>query len=253
MVQSHAHLVVDVTDCLYESENYKDALTFYEALKQVPDKMTADTYLQMGKCLLYEDRADDAEKAFREACAIDEANIEARIELARMYEKMDEAEQAFIYVNQVLDLESIKEPRMYRRRRANFTSDANPAKPAKSFLPPVPNSARHRGRRAAAEREANSAELAEMLRERYFVLRKETDKMRTGNPRAMDAWMDAARALTEDFRTCRAFYPWDRKEFEGYTTEEALQAQTSLRLDLKALNEQHAQSKCLLLVEMGYC
>jgi general transcription factor 3C polypeptide 3 (transcription factor C subunit 4) len=236
-------LVLEVADSLFEAEQYKNALVFYEALKQASGQMTASVYVQMGKCLLYEELPKEAEESFHAACKLDEENIEARVELARMFEKMDEAEQAFTYVNQVLDLESIKQPKIYRRRNKN----ARPApKPKPQSLLPTGPKPRYKGKKVPTPEweglQEEEVYLAEQLQDRYYILRKETSRMRSGDHRAMDVWMDAARALTEDFRSCRAFYPWDKKEFEGYSAEEQIQAQMSLKLDLAALAKRHAQS-----------
>lgn len=240
MVKSHSHLVADVAKSLYEADQHKDCLMFYGALKQLPNEMTAEGYLQMGKCFLYDDRANEAEAAFKEACNIDKTNIEARIQLARMYERMDESERAFIYVNQVIELESIKQPKMYHRQRGPALIEPQPGKTL------LPGPARALRRKKARElRDIQRANFAAELRDRYLELRKETDGMRAGKHRATDAWMDAARALTEDFRSCRAFYPWDRKEFDGYTKDEAHKAQLVLKRDLQVLHQEHVEGECI--------
>lgn len=208
-------------------------------MKQVPDQNCAELCIAIGRCYLREDLSKDAEEVFREACFLDETNIAARVELARMYEKMDETEQAFDYVNQILYLESHKRTKLYSTHNL-------PVQPggSKSYLPNENvNNARLKKPPPVPEKVMNREALADNLRTEYTILREKTEGMRAGNAKATDSWMDAARQLTEDFRSCKAFYPWDRKAFEGYTAEDQIRAEQNLKLDFKVLSQMHGEGK----------
>jgi general transcription factor 3C polypeptide 3 (transcription factor C subunit 4) len=278
-VSSHPHLVLEVAGLLEDAGHNKDALLFYKALKQVPGQMDAPALIQMGKCLLKEERNKEGENVLLEAARIDQKNIEARVQLARLYEKIDESEQAFAYVNQVLDLESARQPKMYRRRLLPPVAIAPKPAPApiaptpEPIAPPQPKavpelrqasepkvSSRTRPVLTEQDREIEEAYYTGHLRDKYLILAKETDAMRSGDYQAITVWMECARALTEDFRSCKAFYPWDRKEFDGYTKEEQHEARRALESHLAALSRRHAKGwlctfslprKQLTLIDIG--
>ncbi len=77
---------------------------------------------------------------------------------------------------------------------------------------------------------------AEELGNHYQTLREEHDYMRAGDMDATEAWLEAAAALTDDFRSCKAFYPWDKYvKFMGYSGESRFHAVTPLDADLTAM------------------
>lgn len=203
--------------------------------------MTASAMVQMAKCLIREELVEEAEARLLEACKLDDRHIEARNELARLYERLDEPEQAFIYVNQVLDLESEKKPRIYRARKrvvhqmkekaiANEKADAK----AKSNILPL-----NKGSRQIVE-QREEANIAMHLWDCYRTLQTETQGMRNGDAVAMDLWMEAAQELTEDFRSCKSMYPWDRKDIDVYSTEDQQEAKKAFKLELASLATYHA-------------
>lgn len=228
-----------VGDVLERAGQVRDAVLFYKALKEVPNENTAELCVSLGKCFLRDDRSKEAEECLREACLLDTANIEARVELARLYERLDEREQAFDYVSQILELESNKRIKLYgahnlpvppkekAKRKSGHSKSKTPATKPRKVAAAVP------------EREA----ISEALRETYKVLKDNTKGMRAGNSSAINLWMDAARMLLDDFRSCKAFYPWDRKQFDGYEPADRLRAEQNLRIDIKILSQMHGQSK----------
>ena len=248
----YSELYLQVAPKLLEAGLYQDSLAFYLALKRHPSLVTPSLYIAMGKCFLG-DRLDfKAEDCFQTAIQMDDDNIEARMELAKMYELVGEQEQAFIYVNEVMSIKRSQNTRLrpgqkLGRRRARI--DGPPSEPSEpqtdgSIMDNrVPRTYKTRRLAAPAEKQIQEAARAEQLQAQYYTMRTEHEGMRHGEARATNEWMDAARDLTDDFRSFKAFYPWDKYvKFLGYTGGSRAQAETSLDSDLTAMAERLSRS-----------
>lgn len=170
----------------------------------------------MGRCHLALRENTKAEECFQTAIQVDEANIEARIELAKLYESQNEGEQAFIYVSEILSLRK-EQNSVPKERRGQFEAEDNTG----TFMPPKrqPKSY-YKPRRLIDPKEKQRQEVsrAERLQEHFELMRSEESGMRAGQVGASLAWMEAARELIEDFRAYKTFYPWDTYvHFLGYT------------------------------------
>ena len=243
----YPEMLIHVGDLFEHAGKVSEALLFYRAVKAVPDENTAQLCLSIGKCCLQDDRTKEAEESFREACLLDHSNIQARVELARLYERLDEAEQAFDYVSQILELEKNNRIKLYGAHnlpvRPTAEDARKPGKPGRR--PQASTKAPVKRQKKVVLAPATRDAIAEALRHNYTVLKEKTAGMREGRSDATDYWMDAAKALTDDFRSCKAFYPWDRKEFDGYTKDDQHRAEQNLNLDVKVLSQMHGQSKYL--------
>ncbi|KJR87796.1 general transcription factor 3C polypeptide 3 (transcription factor C subunit 4) [Sporothrix schenckii 1099-18] len=77
----------------------------------------ADALVLQGKCNLELHDHAAAEECFLAAIEADDENIDARYELAKMYEKAQEKEQAYILVNEALSLEAAQQKRQQLQTR----------------------------------------------------------------------------------------------------------------------------------------
>lgn len=169
----------------------------------------------MGKCYLNENRNREAEESFQQAITLDQDNIDARVQLAKLYEALNEQEQAFIYVNEIMNLRRLQNSRKKQQKSQDITQDNDTLMPTvtrtKSYYKPkrlINVEERQRQEQAASDR----------LQEQYSVMRLERDAMRAGDEKATLAWMEAAADLIDDFRGFKTFYPWDKYvRFLGYT------------------------------------
>lgn len=192
-------------------------------------------HLQIGKCYLRGGHEREAEESFQTTILLDQDNIEARVELARMYEDLDDQEQAFIYVN---DLIRLRREQSSRKRQSE--EDENNAFDNDVLMPTaVRRKSYYQSKRLMnkEERRKQEAETAERLLEQYSLMRLERNGMRAGDPRATKAWMDAAADMIEDFRSFKQFYSSEKyMRFLGYTTgtgrEQPLTGATPLDTDL---------------------
>jgi general transcription factor 3C polypeptide 3 (transcription factor C subunit 4) len=232
----------EVADQLRQAGLYQQALTFYQPLQQVPEQALASLHLQMGKCYLGGKLNRQAEECFQTAIQIDENNIDARIQLAKMYEALNEQQQAFIFVNEILSLRKTQDPRAPQERPKVGGSQMK----ENSFMPTKSEQrSYYKPRRLvdSTERQNEEAARAKRLQEQYAIMRMEHGGMRDGHDGSTRAWMEAARDLIDDFRGFKTFYPWDKyAHFLGYTGNARLQAETPLDKDLVAMANRLSQS-----------
>lgn len=102
-----------MASALYEKNNYSQSLRFYEPLWDIPDALDANALLRAGRCYLNLGDKRQAEECFTAAIDVDELNyqpcIDARLELARMYEAAREEREAYILVSEALRLQEAQE------------------------------------------------------------------------------------------------------------------------------------------------
>jgi general transcription factor 3C polypeptide 3 (transcription factor C subunit 4) len=245
-ISDYASLFRQTADQLVEGGLYARALDFYQLLRRAPDAVDASLLIQLGRCLVRLENYKEAEESFQSTIQIDAKNIDARVEMARMLEQMDEPERAFELINEVMILRkktgnsSIKEPpRKKRKYVRKFKTGIEKASPKKQQSQP------DKGREEQSQNQGKESKHAtgditdeEQLRAQLFRLRKYRDEMRNGDVDAIQIWMEAAGALTDDFRSFKSFYPWDKYvRFEGYFPDSRVQAETPLELDLRAQTE----------------
>ncbi|CAK7230546.1 transcription factor TFIIIC subunit tfc4 [Sporothrix eucalyptigena] len=87
----------------------------------------ADALVLQGKCNLELHDHAAAEESFLAAIEADEENIDARYELAKMYEKAHEKEQAYILVNEALSLEAAQQKRQQQENQGAESNEQTAA------------------------------------------------------------------------------------------------------------------------------
>ena len=233
---------------------YQNALSFYQSVKRVPGLATASVYIQMAKCFKGNGLEFKAEECFQTAIQVDENNIEARIELAKMYEALNQQEQAFIFINEIIAINrreesqniSPRKPRRQYRKKGALPLPAPPPESSndQSFVS-IKRPRTYKPRRLAdpAERVKEETARADQLQRRYLTLQREYERMRVGDGTSTQKWMEAAKDLVDDFRGCKAFYPWDKfVRFLGYSRDARIQVETPLDSNLIAMADRLSQS-----------
>jgi general transcription factor 3C polypeptide 3 (transcription factor C subunit 4) len=231
-------------DCLQDSGFHQQALIFYQALHQTGKQTDPSLHLRMGKCYLAQKLNTQAEEFFQLAIQLDECNIDARVQLAKMYEDLNEQEQAFIYVSEIMKIRRMRDSEKWRRVGAEGHSNND------DFYMPtkLKRKTRYTPRRLVdpSERQKQESLRAERLQEQFAVMRLEQNGMRAGQEGPTLAWMEAAQDLIEDFRGFKTFYPWDKYvHFLGYAGVAQAQAQTGatpLDADLAAMADRLSHS-----------
>ncbi|KAM0318904.1 hypothetical protein ACHAO8_001382 [Botrytis cinerea] len=238
LIEEFPHLFEEVADTLAEKGYNKDALDYYLPLAPGVGSEGASLQFKMGKCWLGEKSDQEAELCFQNAVQMEVDNIPARMELAKLYERLNEKDQSFMYVNEIIAI------RRTQRQNENpsfgtGSSDPAPSKKTRRKHTSFPGIRRGQSRYAPrrllnpAERKKEEAARAEHLQDQYSIMKTELEQMRAGDPTATYKWMEAAEDLIDDFRAFKTFYPWDKYvKFLGYTHDDKFQAETKLETDL---------------------
>ncbi|KAI9740756.1 MAG: transcription factor TFIIIC subunit tfc4 [Claussenomyces sp. TS43310] len=217
-ILDYPDLFREVASSLSEAGAYEDALAFYEALSAISEQDDLSILLPMGKCYANTNRVEQAEECLRMLADLDAYNIEARMQLAKLYEAIDDQEQAFFYINEVF---ALRRRPAAKHCRTNSAS-CDPILSEETLVPArASRKSYYKPKRGlnSAERQREEILRAERLQEQYSIMCLQHSSMRSGLDGPTRAWMDAARDLIEDFRGFRTFYPLDKYlRFLGYTT-----------------------------------
>ncbi|KAI1094687.1 TPR-like protein [Rostrohypoxylon terebratum] len=106
------HLLLEGATALFEAGYLQMALRYYEPLRE-PDLLDTESLVRAGRCYLSIGDKRQAEECFTAAIDQDEINseacIDARYELAKMYEAAREEREAFILVNEAIRLQEVRD------------------------------------------------------------------------------------------------------------------------------------------------
>ncbi|KAH0526175.1 hypothetical protein TsFJ059_009531 [Trichoderma semiorbis] len=206
------------------------AIRYLELLRASTEEADATLLVQLGRCYLATGQQSTAEECFHAAIDADEYNIDARIELANMYEKAREDEEALILAAEAMALKeaqgqppgeaSTKEQlhtfsisdRGIRRMAA-----AQPRGGPKQAKPKPAQTARILPRRYRAKRFANPDKRRQDERSRaiklsrqYELVRGLKQQIKSGSNDLIPVWMESCKELVDDFRSLKRFYTWDK-------------------------------------------
>lgn len=119
MVEEHQEQMLEIATALYEKDQMSWALRYFEPLLGVPDLMNSSDHLSTGRCYLDlgdKRRAEECFAAAIDADEQDEASIDARYELAKMYEAAREEREAYILVTEAMKLQGAREEEQEEER-----------------------------------------------------------------------------------------------------------------------------------------
>ncbi|PNH36889.1 hypothetical protein VD0004_g9878 [Verticillium dahliae] len=102
-------LIRDIADALNSSGDALRALDYYELLRNSVYGQDPDLLLDLGRCHLTKGDTGAAEDCFLLTIQVDDSNIDARIELAKIYEDAREDEEALILVTEAIALQGAGE------------------------------------------------------------------------------------------------------------------------------------------------
>jgi general transcription factor 3C polypeptide 3 (transcription factor C subunit 4) len=268
VVLNNHYVCSEVAESLCAVGNFTMALQLFETLKLIPENCTANLYTQIGTCYLAQDEDIAAEDCFQRAADLDQNNTEARGHLANLFRKQGKQKQALDMANHVVQLIQIQNASKPRRKYDKLYRDlvlspgGNTTPYVRNLLPlqpkPVNGELREQtpmiamGKIVAQpmakpiltpeDRLLAEAQASKTLATHFLILGRERERMRAGVFPSIRLWVKAARALTNDFRSFKAFYPQDKSlKFSGYSATDIRQASTPLRDDMRALASQLSQ------------
>lgn len=230
-------VIKELADQLFETRRITTALDFYNFYGRLNGTFDSETLVQLGKCYLEMQDQATAEEMFIKAIEEDDDNIDARYELAQMYEIAQEHEEAFLLANEALQLQhdqrqddedkdyEDEEPAVIKeRKKRNFRKKYQRTKGTKATKTKTKVDRPKRVRRQYVRRMASKAKrelyehnVTESFRNKYQRVQDLRESMASGNKEVQDEWMAAAQDLVDDFRSFKEFYPWDKYlTFMGY-------------------------------------
>lgn len=226
-------MVFDIAEALAYCENASLAIKYYRLLRDLPGGNDAAVSLQLGRCYIMKGESAIAEEYLLAAIDADQDNIEARIELANMYEKAREEEEALILAAEAMALREAQgqdvgggydpsnqqmsrsnaqiESRLPRRRDGLHQREQRKLKlntaAVKGLLP-----RRYRPKRLAGADKRRKEEQARALKltEQYEVVRRLRQQINDGREDLLSAWMASSKELVDDFRSLKKFYTWEK-------------------------------------------
>ncbi|KAK1992952.1 RNA polymerase III transcription factor tfiiic [Colletotrichum falcatum] len=231
-VEDFPYLIRDIADELFGVQRYSEALDYYELLRHSIYGQDSTLLLHLGRCYLAKSDLVAAEDCFLVAIEVDESSIDARIELARIYEKAKEEEEALILVTEAIALQGISDDGdqfgdgrgdqggnlglSAPGARASALANGNkPRRKRETKRGPVSSRIvrpRYRPKRLVApdQRMQEERARADELTRRYEIVRNLKKEIQAGDHSLIATWMTAAGELVGEFRSFRKFYPWDK-------------------------------------------
>ncbi|EJT72679.1 hypothetical protein GGTG_09538 [Gaeumannomyces tritici R3-111a-1] len=212
----------EIADELCENNNPQLALAYYDMYRELAEPpLDAGYFVSRAKCHLQLSDGPAAEDCFISALEVDEDNIDARYELAKMYEEAHERDEAFRLVGEALSLEAGHSEQSYDTHRFILDRGKLVQKPRKyrHGLTRSTGRGKYRPRRLGdkSTRRRFEEEVAARLREKFELCRRLKAEMAAagddgddGGSGMMAEWMGAAKELVDDFRSFRDFYSWEK-------------------------------------------
>ncbi|KAL2753820.1 hypothetical protein ACRALDRAFT_1064970 [Sodiomyces alcalophilus JCM 7366] len=218
-VEDFPGLVRDIADALFEDQNVDMALDYYELLRNSIYGEDPDLLMRLGRCHLANLDIGAAEDCFLLTIQVDEKNVDARIELARIYEQAKEGEEALILVTEAIALRGAgssgrrngKSGAIPLTRASDNDNPEDDRSPQKSGSGAVVRP-RYRPKRLVApdQRRQEERKRADELSRKYQEVHDLKRDIRNGAGHLVTSWMAAAKDLVDDFRSFRKFYTWDK-------------------------------------------
>ncbi|KAL2271568.1 hypothetical protein VTJ83DRAFT_939 [Remersonia thermophila] len=215
----------DIAVALLDRDRADEAVRYLDLYRHIAVTtgdavLDADFSVCQGRYHMARGEKAAAEECFIAAIEEDEDHIEARVQLANMYEgeEMQEGrEEAFLLVREAMSLEA-------RRGLVDGAGRRRAHKPRDG--PPRPRRPRDPNRKAyvpkrrlinAEKRRQQELQLAVVAAANFQRLREVQDRAFAGDPQATAQWMRAAKELVDDFRSHKQFYPFEKYiKYLGY-------------------------------------
>ncbi|KAL7784652.1 hypothetical protein V8C37DRAFT_395349 [Trichoderma ceciliae] len=208
------------------------AIRYLELLRATTEDPDAILLVQLGRCYLATGQHSTAEECFHAAIDAEEYNIDARIELANMYEKAKEDEEALILAAEAMALKeaqghplpsepltkeqfhnfSMKSDHGLRGMAASQARAGSRQAKSKSTQTARILPRRYRAKRFANpdKRRQDERSRAIKLSRQYELVRGLKQQIRSGSNDLIPVWMESCKELVDDFRSLKRFYTWDK-------------------------------------------
>ncbi|KAF5531485.1 transcription initiation factor TFIIIC, partial [Fusarium mexicanum] len=214
-------LTFDLAEELAHRGHTPLAISYYQILRDLPGDADATILLQLGRCYSAVGETATAEEYFLAAIDADEDNIDARIELANMYEKAREEEEALILAAEAMALRQARDQNLEGHqdsttdleqpsRRAPRRNQAVPRRTDAFGKRLIPRRYRPKRLAGADKRRQEEQARAMKLTEQYEIVQDLRKKIKEGQHNLIPTWMASSKELVDEFRSIKKFYTWDK-------------------------------------------
>ncbi|KAL5612537.1 uncharacterized protein BROUX77_002693 [Berkeleyomyces rouxiae] len=217
--QEFPYLIQVAAEQVFETDLLDRATPYFELLREIVGPEDAYVLFHLGQCYMGMGNTEAAEECFLATIEVDEGNIEARIELAKMYESAKEGEEALILVTEALALQHAQrgdeagnadgETGNGSQPRARSKNTRNPRRRRRA---PGMMPARFRPRRLGDPSQRRKAEQERIkgLLDKYSEAQALRSKIYQGEGDMVPTWIIVVKELIDDFRSSKKFYTWDK-------------------------------------------
>ncbi|RDA82381.1 hypothetical protein CP532_5330 [Ophiocordyceps camponoti-leonardi (nom. inval.)] len=228
-VEEFPFLAYDLAFELHRHGQQLLAIEFLQLLRNFLGDSDPALLLRLGQSYLASGEQSSAEECFLAAIEADQNSIDARIELANIYEKAREDEEALILAAEAMALQEARaqahisndlasksdeearsgrgSARWHQRRVQPDEAVSTAIVSHESVVP-----RRYRPKRLTDPNKRLQDEQARVakLTRHYKAVRDLKQQIVAGREDLIPAWMTTSKELVDDFRSLRRFYTWDK-------------------------------------------
>ena len=205
-------LVLELASLLFQRRCFRDARRLYEIVRKARQSPGESALLQLGRCHVQAGDLPSAEECFLAVIDTDQGNIEARMELATLYENAKEDVDALIFAAEAIALRSSRREGTHQKLGPNWHGGGQGQEDwrAPRSLSGLMNH-RFRPRRLVDPEKRRQDEQTRTLRvvAEYEEAIKLRARIRAGEQGLLSDWLIMTRNLFEEFRALNRLYSWD--------------------------------------------
>ena len=206
----------EIADTLRESGCFDLALKFYKPLESFLEEPDTSFFVDIARCYEATGSHDQAEECYESAVKADPNNVDALVQLAKIYEGRGNLEEARKLYSQIAEIKESVSADYRRTRRGTERKDrgTRPLRRLAAYL--SPRQKQHH------EQQNTKGKLTqkEHIQEIYLRMQSIKNQARSGELQSRREWMANAKLLTEDFMSNKVFFPPEKHMmFFGYSRE----------------------------------
>ncbi|CAG8470622.1 4335_t:CDS:10, partial [Cetraspora pellucida] len=223
-IEKYVDLYYEVAETYAEKGLFEDALAIYEIVVSNESTDNATAWLRIGACHRELGNLQSAVEFYKAAVEELPDDLDAKMALAEVYEGLGENERALEMVNLVLEHrkskratnETIKSQQTLTAQNRPIAFDIYDA--PSTFLPNMDSSLIHEleetkanaFQRTQEEHKRQQAEKEKETKIQFHRLELLYARLRTGDKKSAEEFLETARILFEDLKNHRQFFPRDK-------------------------------------------
>lgn len=217
-VMECADLFLDSATRLEEAQLYKEALMFYQQLKDIEEYHTSTLYTSLAKCSTEIENYKDAKLYYNQALDLDPNNVDLQLSLVEILYYLGEVDQSQSLLEKINDSRTIQANNQFSNdstQNYESTSLENQALIKNKIHKP----SKHIQKLSEAEKLERDEKIKQNVINKYKRLQRLHNGLVNGDSVAAQAWIRLASELIELFSKVKNFFPKDRSiQFKGIIT-----------------------------------